>query len=89
MEKCINCGNKNFKKGIIEICTKCGDNYSDEEAIKVICDVVDGIEKGNKKKIIQVIKDQGHTFWKRKGEQCWSKDIVELSGLIKEGWGFA
>ena len=40
------------------------------------------------KQIIQVMKDQGHTFWKKKGEMCWSKDIIELSELIKGGWKF-
>ena len=40
-----------------------------------------------KEKIIQVMKDQV-TFWKKKGEQCWSRDIIELSKLIKQGWRF-
>ena len=39
-------------------------------------------------KVIEVLKDDGFTFWKKKGEMCWSRDIVELSKLIKEGWRF-
>ena len=39
-------------------------------------------------KVIEVLKDDGFTFWKKKGEMCWSRDIVELSKLIKEEWRF-
>lgn len=39
-------------------------------------------------KIIQVMEDSKMTFWKKKGDNCWSRDIVELSKLIKGGWRF-
>lgn len=44
MEKCIECGKKEFKKGIIEICKGCGETYSDEEAILVIAKLSDDVE---------------------------------------------
>jgi len=50
MEKCIKCGSKKFKKGVIEICKSCGDTYSDTEAMKVIADVVDEIDAKKIKK---------------------------------------
>jgi len=52
MEKCIKCGSKKFKKGIIKICKSCGDTYSDTEAMKVIAKVVDDIDAQKNKKPI-------------------------------------
>jgi hypothetical protein len=43
------------------------------------------VEK-NCKKIIQVFRDGNFTFWKKRGDMCASRDIIELSELIKEGW---
>lgn len=40
------------------------------------------------KKIIKVMESDKMTFWRKKGEEGWSRDIVELSKLIKEGWRF-
>ena len=57
MEKCIECGNQEFKKGIIEICTKCGETYSDEEAMLVIAKALDDCLKKDKKRIDKIIYD--------------------------------
>jgi hypothetical protein len=39
-------------------------------------------------KIIEVMEDDKMSFWKKKNEMCWGRDIIELSKLIKEGWKF-
>jgi hypothetical protein len=40
----------------------------------------------SKNKIIEVYESCSMSFWKKKGDACSSRDIIELAKLINDGW---